>query len=81
MMPRLVSFSVSSDGINYTAVGTVSSDISDTLQQPVVKEFSITVNVEARYVRVFAKSYGKLPSWHESAGEPSWLFVDEIVIR
>ena len=63
------------------AVGTVSSDISDTLQQPVVKEFSITVNVEARYVRVFAKSYGKLPSWHESAGEPSWLFVDEIVIR
>ncbi|HPG99245.1 MAG TPA: GH92 family glycosyl hydrolase [Tenuifilaceae bacterium] len=81
MMPRQVTFSVSSDGTSYSNIGVVNNDIPDTLEKPIVKELGVAVNVEARYVKVFAKSYGKLPSSHESAGESSWLFIDEIVIR
>ena len=34
----------------------------------------------ARYVRVKAINYGKMPEWHISSGEQAWLFVDEIEV-
>ena len=37
--------------------------------------------VSARYVRVRAIQYGKLPAWHESAGSDTHIFVDEINIK
>lgn len=33
---------------------------------------------KARYFKVHIKNQGVLPKWHPSAGNPSWLFVDEI---
>jgi len=38
-------------------------------------------DISARYVRFRAESVGKLPDWHPAAGNPAWLFVDEIVVR
>lgn len=35
----------------------------------------------AKYVRVEVRSILKNPSWHQSPGGNSWLFVDEIVIN
>ncbi|WP_299115038.1 c-type cytochrome domain-containing protein [uncultured Winogradskyella sp.] len=35
-------------------------------------------DVSARYFKVVIKNHGKLPDWHAAAGNPSWLFVDEI---
>ena len=37
--------------------------------------------VTARYVRVKAIQYGKLPAWHEGAGGDTHIFVDEINIK
>jgi hexosaminidase len=37
--------------------------------------------VEARYVRVTAKSIGRCPSWHPGAGGKAWLFADEIIVE
>lgn len=37
--------------------------------------------VKARYIKITAHNYGKLPSWHLSAGENAWLFCDEIFIE
>ena len=34
----------------------------------------------ARYVRVKAVNWGPMPSWHISARETPWIFVDEILI-
>ncbi|MBK8557565.1 MAG: chitobiase/beta-hexosaminidase C-terminal domain-containing protein [Lewinellaceae bacterium] len=31
-----------------------------------------------RYVKVRVESPGKLPTWHPSAGQPCWIFIDEI---
>ncbi|MFK7784592.1 MAG: chitobiase/beta-hexosaminidase C-terminal domain-containing protein [Crocinitomicaceae bacterium] len=42
--------------------------------------FLIDSKFEARYIKITVKSYGKLPEWHESPGQPSWLFLDELVI-
>ena len=32
-----------------------------------------------RYINIEAKNQKANPSWHNEAGEKSWLFVDEIV--
>lgn len=32
----------------------------------------------ARFFKIVIKNHKKLPDWHASAGNPSWLFVDEI---
>ena len=36
--------------------------------------------LEARWLRVLVRRYGPLPDWHPGAGQPSWLFVDEILV-
>ena len=37
--------------------------------------------VEVKFVKVQVLSQLKNPSWHMSAGEPCWVFVDEIVVE
>ena len=39
------------------------------------------LDINSRYIKVVAKNFGKLPSWHEAAGSKSWLFVDEITVQ
>ena len=39
------------------------------------------LDIHTRHIKVIAKNFGKLPSWHEAAGSKSWLFVDEITIK
>lgn len=36
--------------------------------------------VEARWVRIRLGNLKRLPDWHPGAGEPAWLFVDEVLI-
>ncbi len=40
-----------------------------------------TKPLKARYVKVFAKSIGRVPEWHISVGEKAWLFIDEVIIQ
>ena len=81
MMPKMVTYSTSNDNVNFTTIGVVTNTVSDKEQNPTIKEFGLDVRTKARYVKVFAKSYGELPADHISAGEPSWIFIDEIVVR
>lgn len=37
--------------------------------------------VLARYVKVKAKNYGKLPDWHLGAGGEAFIFIDEITVH
>ncbi len=32
----------------------------------------------ARFVKIKVVNYGKLPAWHQSAGQDAWLFLDEV---
>jgi hypothetical protein len=38
-------------------------------------------NVEARYLKIKVKNYGKCPDWHQAAGGPAWIFADEIFVE
>jgi alpha-L-fucosidase len=78
--PQKVEFSVSEDGKSYTTVFTKSFDIPEQeAEQLIPVQFQKAC--KARYIKVKAINYGKLPEWHPGKGEPAWLFADEIVAK
>ena len=76
-----VTVKVSEDGKNFREV--VSKTIPSLKQtdKDGIYPQEITFDpVKARYVEVIIKS-DKLPAWHGGAGNPAYLFVDEIIIQ
>jgi len=47
---------------------------------PVHMEFEFEPG-EVSKLRVTAKSLKRCPDWHRGAGQPSWIFIDEIVVE
>ncbi|EJL74976.1 GH92 family glycosyl hydrolase [Chryseobacterium populi] len=43
--------------------------------------FLKTLPTEARYIKIKAYNYGKLPEWHQGAGGDSYIFIDEISVK
>ena len=82
IMPKQFIVEVSSDNKNFTEVynGNNFLPIEDVKVQTKEIEANFSA-VEARYVRIKAIQYGKLPSWHEGAGNDSHIFIDEISIK
>jgi predicted alpha-1,2-mannosidase len=80
--PFKVEFEISDDGKVFTNAGTVVNEVDLKKNSRVeISDIGKEINREVRYIKIKAANYGKLPAWHESAGEPSWLFLDEIVIE
>lgn len=82
IMPSSFTVSVSTDGKTFTQVYTGNNflPIEDLTVQ--VKNIEAAFPpVSARYVRIQAAQYGKLPAWHEGAGGDTHIFVDEIDIK
>ena len=81
LYPQEVQFEASRDGENFFPVVTVRNGMGKEVKGPVVQELGAAVQVKARYIRIRAVNGGVLPDWHESAGSPSHLFIDEVIIR
>jgi hypothetical protein len=82
--PLDVSFYYSRDGKDYTWLGRVGNSNPLTKQSKIndVQTFEIDLDtIKARYVKVVADNMGPAPIWHHGAGTPSWIFVDEVLIR
>ena len=86
-MPRTVDFELSLDGTNFVPVLSILNDIPDgsnpalnvgTLAKDFVKDIT---RQEARYVRIKAVNFGKIPAWHPGHGGQAWIFVDELIIE
>lgn len=83
LMPTKVDYYISEDNINFTKVGTVDNTVDPKEYEVVIKPFELKINPQkARYVKVVAKNFGKLPEWHQ--GHPfdgeAFIFVDEITV-
>jgi hypothetical protein len=37
--------------------------------------------VQARYIKIKATNFGKLPEWHQGFGGDAYIFVDEIEVK
>ena len=78
--PSAIEVYVSDDGKNYKRFGSQSFKVERT-DGAHFKDLEVKGNAKARYVKIVVKNYGKLPEWHLSAGQQSWLFVDEVWVR
>ncbi|MFS4456713.1 FN3 associated domain-containing protein [Maribacter sp. 2304DJ31-5] len=73
---------VSNDGRQFRSWHTVKLDEQEPSSSIALDFFDVEFpKTSAKYVRVEVRSILKNPSWHQSPGGKSWLFVDEIVIN
>ncbi|MCK6607225.1 MAG: GH92 family glycosyl hydrolase [Flavobacterium sp.] len=82
LMPTKVDYYISEDNVNFTFFGSVNNTLDPKLEENTILNFTSneTKGKKARYVKVIAKNFGKLPEWHQGAGGDAFIFVDEITI-
>jgi hypothetical protein len=82
LMPTKVEYYTSMDNINFTLVSTIRNDVDPKQEENSIKDFSYTTKpINARYVKVKAYNFGKLPEWHQGFGGDAFIFIDEITIK
>jgi predicted alpha-1,2-mannosidase len=79
--PKEVIFYGSEDGKNYKEISRVKNTVDRRIETIQEQELGTEVSGKVRYIKVKVVSGGKLPEWHESAGQPSHLFIDEVIVR
>lgn len=78
--PKAMEVFVSNDGVEYTPFGQTTLNVERT-EGAHIQNLNVKGKANARYVKIVIKNYGKLPEWHLSAGQQSWLFIDEIWVK
>ncbi|MDD2953265.1 MAG: DUF4838 domain-containing protein [Parabacteroides sp.] len=82
LLPKRVTYSVSSDNKTYRAFGekSIPEDRSVEVKFVGVKCESPSP-VTARYIKVEIEGVKTCPSWHYGVGYPAWFFLDEVTVR
>lgn len=80
LMPINVEFETSIDENNFSSVGSVNNSTKDDDLNVLLKDYSLNLSksIKARFIKIKAKNYGKLPLWHAGAGGDAYIFIDEI---
>jgi hexosaminidase len=76
-LPNEIEYFISNDSIQFTSVGKLTS-------KNINEERFASLHIKttkAKYVKILAKNFGKIPSGKPGAGENAWLFSDEIIIK
>ena len=82
VVPSYISIMSSKDSLNWEIIKFVDSIGEIRKRGKFISSISFdSLETDAKYLKIFAKNYGKLPSWHEAAGAESWLFIDEIIVE
>jgi predicted alpha-1,2-mannosidase len=82
LMPTKVDYYTSMDNVNFTLVTSISNDVNPKQEENNIKDFNfISKPIKARYVKVKAYNFGKLPEWHQGFGGDAFIFIDEITIK
>ncbi len=82
IMPKCVKVEVSNDGKNFIKVYEDSNYVDPKDYEVQIKKVNTKFEQrKARYVRVVATQFGKLPEWHQGYGGDSIIFVDEIEVK
>jgi hexosaminidase len=81
MPPKNIEILISEDNKTFKSVKKI--ELGNALKtENFVQQLNIAIgNNNARYLKVVAENYGKLPTGHPGQGSPAWLFVDEVSVR
>ena len=82
LLPKSVTYSVSSDKENFTPFGQVHefADDRDVQVKFVAGQAEVSSPIKARYIKVQVNGIGLCPPWHYGVGYPAWFFMDEVVV-
>lgn len=79
-LPQSVKFEASVDGIVFTEIKTMNNPI-DVNQKDAQFDFKISFEQQlVRYIRITAKNT-VCPVGHSGAGQPGWIFADELIVE
>ncbi len=82
LMPTVVEFYVSEDNRNFKLVKTINNSLDAKNTDVQVRNFDGTFpETKAKFVKIKAKNFGKLPEWHQGAGGEAFIFIDEITVE
>ncbi len=83
IFPKEVLVHVSLNGKDYTLLPPQKIDIPADDYQVQTKKLNFVPEKPfmAKYVKITAKNFGKLPDWHDGRGGEAFIFVDEIEVR
>ena len=82
LLPRAVSFLMSTDGETFTL-----SERKEVAENRDVQVEFIPISTHlvkktpARYIRIEVEGTNTCPSWHYGVGNPCWFFIDEVIVR
>ena len=80
--PTKVEFETSTDNIHFTKVVTAANAVPANDYNAQVQLLGAVVQpINARYIKVKAYNFGKLPDWHLGAGGEAYIFIDEFKIE
>ncbi|MBK7935671.1 MAG: discoidin domain-containing protein [Lewinellaceae bacterium] len=80
--PVKMQVEISDDGRQFSPAGAIDNDVPNTEKGVLQKDFILDLKgVKGRYIRVTGVSPGKCPAWHKGAGNPCWIFADEILVE
>lgn len=82
IVPSYISILSSKDSLHWEVIKSVDTIGEIRKRGKFINSLSFdSLKLDAKYLKIFAKNHGKLPSWHEAAGAESWLFIDEIIVE
>lgn len=83
LSPTNIKAYTSSDGEHWTSVADKQFTMDPRETGMRLKRYTVQMpsNTSTRYLRIIVPNPGPLPSWHPAPGQPSYLFIDEIVIK
>ena len=81
MAPTSVTASVSTDGKEFTAVGTQGAPVDTDIHKHCIDTHDFDFDpVNVRYVKLSLQPSPALPVGHAAEGKPPFLFMDEIEV-
>ncbi len=81
-MPLNVEFFLSDDGKTFKKAGLAENTVAENDWNTQTKDFTVNFKPQqTRFIKVIAKNRAVCPDWHKGAGNPAWVFADEVVIE
>ncbi len=83
IFPTEVEYFVSNDGKQFISLGKIENTIKADDYKIQIKNFELNLKTASlgKFIKVIAKNFGKLPSWHIGAGGDAYIFIDEINVK
>jgi len=79
--PSEVQFMVSKNGKDWFTVETEKNEIPSDQYGSLIQKISLTKDITTQYLRIVCKNFGVCPKWHPGAGNPAYIFADEIIVE